>query len=367
MCRKCSQGLMPFQNICVYYHPYCLQYGFDKVCTLAASGWALGNGMTDAQKQYYRSFMMAGQQVTTSNGAASLNGLSGSGTYTSGGLVTSFPYANLVSVKISNVNMLGQIVGCNAGYNLINQMCVQKITANCELYTNDDICIRCQAQYTLMGDFSCAQGLQCATPQDVTNGRCLRCASGYILIGVQCFYIGSQATIDKWLTYSSFFKITFNDGSYMAWPRTPNCINQNNPLACSQCATPFQNIQGYCVMLVDKCTDYGFNSGYGQGLCRACQNGYTLWFGQCRKLTCGQVSNGLCSSCPANSYYFMGICLTNPQSNCRIYENNVCQLCNDGYYVSSQGACQSIVKGCLTTNPDTGRCLECRSTMSLYL
>jgi hypothetical protein len=23
-CRKCSQGLMPFQSICVYYHPFCI-------------------------------------------------------------------------------------------------------------------------------------------------------------------------------------------------------------------------------------------------------------------------------------------------------------------------------------------------------
>lgn len=131
MCRKCSQGLMPFQNICVYYHPYCLQYGLDKVCTLAANGWSLGSGMSEAQKQYYRSFMMAGQQVTSSSGAASLNGLTGTGSYVSGGLVASFPYANLVSIKIATVNMLGQIMTCNPGYNLINQVCVQKITPNC--------------------------------------------------------------------------------------------------------------------------------------------------------------------------------------------------------------------------------------------
>lgn len=194
-----------------------------------------------------------------------------------------------------------------------------------------------------MSDFTCASGLQCATPQDVSNGRCLRCASGYILIGVQCFYIGSKTTIDQWLTSSSFFKITFSDGTYMAWPRMANCLSQNNPLVCNQCASPFQNIQGYCVMLVDKCSDYGFSSGVAPGLCQSCQAGSILWLGQCRRLTCTQVNNGLCVSCPAGYYYYFGVCLSNAQPNCRIYENGLCQLCNYGYYVNSLGQCQQQV------------------------
>lgn len=131
---------MPFQNICVYYHPYCLQYGPDKVCSQAASGWSLGNGMTETQKQYYRAFMLTGQQVSSSSNAVSTNGLgsgAGAGAYSLGGFITAFPYANLVSSKIASVNMLGQIVACNQGYTLINQACIQKITPNCNQYTLD--------------------------------------------------------------------------------------------------------------------------------------------------------------------------------------------------------------------------------------
>lgn len=47
MCRRCSQGLIPWKNNCVYYHPFCLDYGADGVCTRAAQGWFLGSGMTE--------------------------------------------------------------------------------------------------------------------------------------------------------------------------------------------------------------------------------------------------------------------------------------------------------------------------------
>jgi|JI7StandDraft_1071085.scaffolds.fasta_scaffold421838_1 hypothetical protein len=51
---------MPFKNRCVYYHPYCLDYGADRVCSVAANGWVLGTGMTADQKQYYMNFMSQG-------------------------------------------------------------------------------------------------------------------------------------------------------------------------------------------------------------------------------------------------------------------------------------------------------------------
>jgi hypothetical protein len=171
-----------------------------------------------------------------------------------------------------------------------------------------------------MGNFTCASGLHCATANDVSNGRCLACQSGYILIGVQCFYLDVQATIDQWLLSSSFFKYTLSDGSYLAWPLMSNCINQINPDTCSQCSSPFQNVQGYCEMPINQCADYGFNDGVVPGLCQTCQTGYTLWLGQCIKLVCSQISsNGLCLSCPINYYYYFGVCLSTQQQNCRIY------------------------------------------------
>lgn len=65
---------------------------------------------------------------------ASLNGLyagAGAGSYAQGALILNFPYANVIHTKINSVNMLGQVVSCNQGYNLVNQACIQKITPNC--------------------------------------------------------------------------------------------------------------------------------------------------------------------------------------------------------------------------------------------
>lgn len=167
---------------------------------------------------------------------ASLNGLfagAGAGSYVQGALILNFPYSNLVHTKISNVNMFGQVVSCNPGYTLANQACIQKITPNCEQYTLDEICIRCAPRFTLQGDFTCTEGLQCATPQDISNDRCLKCANGYILIGVQCFKVETKEVIDRWLMYSSFFRLTLSNGYYIVWPRLANCRDQNNPVVCN--------------------------------------------------------------------------------------------------------------------------------------
>lgn len=91
-----------------------------------------------------------------------------------------------------------------------------------------------------------------------------------------------------------------------------------------------------------------------------------FWFGQCRRLGCTQVSNNLCQICPAQSYYYFGICLPNTQTNCRIVENGVCQLCNFGFFLNVQNQCQQEVSGCLVTSRDTGRCQQCRSGLALY-
>ena len=58
---------MPWKNTCVFYHPYCIEYGADRVCSQAANGWALGTGMTQDQKQYYMAFMMRGDAVRNRN------------------------------------------------------------------------------------------------------------------------------------------------------------------------------------------------------------------------------------------------------------------------------------------------------------
>jgi hypothetical protein len=47
-----------------------------------------------------------------------------------------------------------------------------------------------------MEDFNCASGLHCEGLLDGENGRCQKCASGFILIGVQCFAIGEKSSID---------------------------------------------------------------------------------------------------------------------------------------------------------------------------
>lgn len=142
ICRRCPNGLMPWKNVCVYYHPYCLDYGPDLVCSRAAGGWALST-MTQEQKQYYMSFMMRGAAVRNRNEAVNLNGLSIpsnaalAGAYSTGGLIGAFPYAGLLHTKISGVNMLGFASSCYQGYTLVNFACIQKVVGNCEFYSID--------------------------------------------------------------------------------------------------------------------------------------------------------------------------------------------------------------------------------------
>lgn len=275
LCRRCSQGLMPFRNICVFYHPYCLAYGADRVCSRAASGWALGTGMTEDQKIYYRSFMARGEQVTNIRGVVNLNGLpaisaAAAGAYSSGAFITRFPYANVLHTKISSVNAFGQITACNQGLTLINNACIFRVVANCELYSQDEICLRCAPNFTLQGDFTCVQGLQCASPQDVSNGRCIKCASGTIMMGVQCFVFASRTLVDQQLQSSIFYRYTFGDGSYMAWPRLSNCNRQVNPVQCAECAAGYQLVNGLCIIPIERCIDYGFGRGQNPGICQAC-------------------------------------------------------------------------------------------------
>jgi hypothetical protein len=137
-------------------------------------------------------------------------------------------------------------------------------------------------------------------------------------MGAQCFTIGSQALIDQQLQSGLYYKFTYPDGTYFAWPRIANCNNQLNPVACSQCQAPYQNINSLCVIPVDRCIDYGFNFGQSPGICRTCTNGFVYWFGQCRQLTCSFNSARICNSCPNNFYYYFGLCLINRVNNCLI-------------------------------------------------
>ena len=135
LCKRCTQGFLPFRNTCVYYHPYCLEYT-NRVCSRVATGWSLGTGMTEAQKSYYRAFITQGELVKNRNTAvntAQLPAVSSSdaGTYVPGALITRFPYANVVHTKISSVNVLGQVTACNPDYTLVNLACIQKVVANC--------------------------------------------------------------------------------------------------------------------------------------------------------------------------------------------------------------------------------------------
>jgi hypothetical protein len=90
--------------------------------------------MTDDQKSYYRNFMLAGQNVASSNASVSLGGLdggNGSGSYSTGALITNFPYANVIGNKVASVNILGQVISCNPGYTLVNKICVKKVIPFC--------------------------------------------------------------------------------------------------------------------------------------------------------------------------------------------------------------------------------------------
>lgn len=130
---------MPFRNTCVFFHPFCLEYGADRVCIRPANGWALGSGMTEEQKQYYRNFMLRGEAIRNRNDVPSLNGIVSliTGSYSAGAFISVFPYANLVHTRISSINVFGQVVACNSGFTLINQSCIRSVVANCELYSAD--------------------------------------------------------------------------------------------------------------------------------------------------------------------------------------------------------------------------------------
>ena len=51
-CIQCSDGLLPFKNRCVFYDPYCLEYGDDKICNRAAPGFSIGPFSQSQQTNY---------------------------------------------------------------------------------------------------------------------------------------------------------------------------------------------------------------------------------------------------------------------------------------------------------------------------
>ena len=81
-CLQCSNGYLPFQNRCVYYDPYCLEYDASRVCSKAFPGFFISS-FSDNEKNNYRNIILEsglnGRLYAQENGAGSGSGSGGSG------------------------------------------------------------------------------------------------------------------------------------------------------------------------------------------------------------------------------------------------------------------------------------------------
>ena len=236
--------------------------------------------------------------------------------------------------RIAAWNMDGTPAACKAGYRMQGSRCVSSSSSNCQTYSSNGYCVKCQAGFSMDSSFNCIQGTNCAN----TATPC-QCNTGFINVNGQCTRTQSAAEQSVYLQQGTFLQLRVNSGASeetLAWPMVSNCEQQDDLSGCKSCLFGFTLEQKRCVLKIDNCDSYATESSIydGDGLCKRCLPGYTFWSGSCQRLNCASES-GFCSSCPINFSYANGLCFANSVANCVMYNaNGGCDYCGYGYYLS---------------------------------
>lgn len=275
----------------------------------------------------------------------------------------------LTSVQtISNCIRYSSTRGCTAclsSFFLFVGVCqsVNKVVANCQVYSNNGICAQCNKNYVTSLD-----GLQCISLPTGNNCMqytfvgCRNCTANHLLN--ENFYATNYMNLN-FLTADilAVKSATFSGAVKSCQSITvSNCLVLSSASSCAVCKVGFFLQNGTCVqnpaLTIAFCKVYSSST-----TCTGCVNGYYLSANKCVANTpiagCQaynpNASSNLCVACNATSYVSNNACVARSASlsipKCYLTTPNAdtCQTCNPNYVLTSDRlACLQMIANCAT-------------------
>jgi hypothetical protein len=261
----------------------------------------------------------------------------------------------------------GVCVQCNQNFVLASGVC-KAMDINCASYQlSTGICQSCISNYNLQNGV-CVQApapiQNCQVVNPSNSSNCLVCVNGYYPSGSICAAVSQYCNGYNPQTgacYNCLYGLTLNSNGKCL---DSNCIGTKSDGTCATCVATYSlSPYGVCQFVDPNCATFNgsacvnCNSGYYitvKGICVAlpagCKYGNPQLSGQCVQCMDGYTLNSSKGTCSVNQV------ITPSIPNCAIVQNNICQSCMAGYYISS-GAC--VKASVLCSLYSNGVCAAC--------
>lgn len=275
----------------------------------------------------------------------------------------------------------GTCLSCFPGYKLNNGACLPAIPdPNCQRYDEvKKICLQCAIKYFVDTTGKCKQVSPLCKTFNPTNGACLSCFSGYIVLGVTCV-VGNSSNSDS--NCESLVNSVCQKCYSGYFLSSSNICTQSNALcktfdrsngACLSCYPGYSLSAGNCVLGVSPTAskDPNCKTSDASGVCTACYTGFYLTLqNNCLKLDplCKTYTAAFnaCDSCYDGYVLFNGACVipaqlpvTNSDPYCIKIQGANCLACANGYYLPVNGSCTALNPLCKSSDMATGFCTLC--------
>lgn len=113
---RCSQGLVPYGNKCVYYENFCASYGYDRMCNQPFSWFEMKSDVSSQSKQEYRLFILSANQAKPVYSLASdrkvKNLADSKGFYSENGVIHFYPTLSIWTKAIKSIGADYLILEC---------------------------------------------------------------------------------------------------------------------------------------------------------------------------------------------------------------------------------------------------------------
>ncbi|BFU22689.1 protein kinase domain containing protein [Entamoeba histolytica] len=262
---------------------------------------------------------------------------------------------------------------CKEGYILINNACyISTDIQHCTNYVKTTSEIKCRecsyGYYWKDGSCSKCSESNCIVCKD-NDGTCIECTEGYKLINGVCTAVTPEITsclYFKEYCYkcSNSLSVLFGSANYCGGcdSKCSNCKVTTDQCITCNINKKYMSVSGECSLI--QTADLVSNNNI-----ISCKSNYYLTSGECVSCSkkfkdCSICTEKTCITCSSPNAYITKDGSCEVDQNCKIYENNQCSVCKDGYFKTSEGVCSSCTTGCNKCK-DSSLCLECSD--SYYL
>jgi hypothetical protein len=242
---------------------------------------------------------------------------------------------------------------------------------------SNSICQKCYSGYYVKSNGLCAQFNTLCKTSNPTNGACLSCYPGYVILnGICVLNVSPTASKDPNCKSSDASGVCNScySGYYLSTSNTclkmdPLCKNYTSSFSlCSDCYDGYALNNGKCLIPTDMpVLNNDPNCIKLQGaVCLSCANGFFLPSnGTCTQLNplckSSDMATGYCTLCYPGFSLLGTTCAQGGAASipyCANVTGNVCSACINGYYVSN-GGCVASNMLCATYMQSDGSCLTC--------